>query len=110
MTTRKIPRPPSHLSASSKAWWRSVVDGYELDEHHRHLLTKACNALDRGDQARAVVANEGITVTDRHGQVRPHPATQIERDSDIRFARLLRELDLDGEPLPDPRMPRRGGQ
>jgi phage terminase small subunit len=110
MARTKDPTPPAHLTAASRRWWASVVAGYELDEHHRHLLTLAAEALDRSAQARRVLAKQGITTVDRYGQVRPHPATQIERDSAIRFARLLRELDLDGEPMPDPRQPRRGGR
>jgi hypothetical protein len=56
-----------------------------------------------------VIDREGIVVSGRFGP-RPHPAVGIEKDSRIAFARLMRELDLDGEPLPDPRLPRRGGR
>ena len=37
-------------------------------------------------------------VADRFGQLKPHPATGIERDSTVLFARCLRELALDVEP------------
>ncbi|MCD9898137.1 hypothetical protein QIH85_43025 [Bradyrhizobium japonicum] len=40
------PRPPIHLSRTAKAWWRQVHDGYDLDEHHRHLLRLACESMD----------------------------------------------------------------
>ncbi|MEJ7714176.1 MAG: hypothetical protein WKF40_00095 [Thermoleophilaceae bacterium] len=54
------------------------------------------------------LAQHGTTYTDRFGQPRARPEVNIERDARIAFARLLRELDLDGEPAPDPRPPRAG--
>lgn len=101
-------RAPAHLRPETRAWWRTVVADYSLEEHHERLLTLACEALDRGFEAREVLAREGAYFTDRFGQRRGHPALAVERDSRLAFARVLRELDLDGEPLPDPRMPRRG--
>lgn len=102
------PKAPSHLAEPTKRWWRAVVAYYALEPHHIRLLTLAGDAWDRANQARALLAAEGITYTDdRSGTPRAHPAIAIERDSSIRIARLIRELDLDGEPGPDPRPPRR---
>ncbi len=104
------PRPPAHLSKAGKAWWRSTVRDYDLAEHHFRLLTAALEAWDTMNAARAMVSADGMVVLDRFGQAKAHPAVAIERDSRIAFARLIRELDLDGEPVPDPRPPRRGGR
>jgi hypothetical protein len=41
---------------------------------------------------------DGLTVEGAHGK-KTHPAVNIERDSRLAFARILRELDLD-EPVP----------
>lgn len=103
------PRAPSHLTAPTKAWWRQVAAEYDLEAHHLRLLTLACEAWDRAAQAREILAESGPVIDDRFGQPKAHPAVAIERDARIAFARLVRELDLDGEPLPDPRMPRRRG-
>lgn len=86
----------------------SVVTDYDLEPHHERVLTLAAEAWDRASEAREVLAAEGTYVTDRFGQRKAHPAVAVERDSRIGFARLLRELDLDGEPAPDPRPTRRG--
>lgn len=100
---------PGHLTRDTAAWWRSTVAEYEdMEPHHVRLLTLACEAWDRAEQARLLLAEHGITFTDRYGQPRARPEVNIERDARIAFARLLRELDLDGEPEPDPRLPRRG--
>ena len=48
-------------------------------------------------QAREQLATDGLTITTRHGEVRAHPCAAIERDSAIRFARLMRELGLSDE-------------
>lgn len=99
--------PPRHLSADSKSFWRRIVAEYDLEEHHRRVLTAACEAWDRMNAAGAAIRSGGLIVTDRFAQERAHPAVAIERDSRIAFIRALRELDLEGESLPDPRPPRR---
>ncbi len=101
------PKPPSHLRQPTAKWWRSVVDEFDLDPHHVRLLTLAAEAWDRGQQAREVIDNDGMTFTDRFGSPKPRPEVAIERDARISFARLLRELALDGVGGPEtPRAPR----
>ncbi len=106
MTARKAPR---HLAAPTKRWFESVVDCYTLEEHHLRLLTLAAEAWDRSEQARKTIAADGAIYHDRFGAPRKHPAISIEENARLQFARLLRELDLDGEPTVDIRPPRRRG-
>lgn len=102
-------QPPAHLSTSSKRWFKAIVSEYDLEGHHLRLLALACEAFDRGQEARAIVDAEGCIAFDRFGQSRPHPAVAIERDARTAAARLIRELGLDDSPEPDPRPPRRAG-
>jgi len=97
VTPAELPPPPDHLSPAMQAWWWAVVADYALNPHHLRLLEAACDAWDRMVQARDALAREGLTVTTKHGTKR-HPCADIERDSRLAFARLLRELDLDCEP------------
>jgi phage terminase small subunit len=90
-------RAPAGLAPDTAKWFRAVVRDYMLEEHHLRLLTLACRAWDRAEQARMVVAEEGLTVRDRYGCAKAHPAVAIERDCRTQFARLVRELDLDTE-------------
>lgn len=91
-------KPPSHLSKSTKGWWRSVVGEYQLEPHHLRLLQAACEAWDRLQEARELLLRDGLVVEGREGGMRPHPAVAIERDSRVGFSRLVRELDLDVDP------------
>jgi phage terminase small subunit len=92
MSTRRAPR---HLRPDTRRWWSSVVNDWELEEHHVRLLTLAAVAWDRGDQARMEIERDGLTVATRDGGRKRHPAVAIESESRIAFARLIRELDLD---------------
>jgi phage terminase small subunit len=96
----QLPAPPKHLSRPSRAWWRRLMEEYLFEEHHLRLLEMALVAWDRANQARIMLERaDSLTVPDRYGRhTRPHPAIKIERDSRADFARLLRQLDLDGEP------------
>jgi P27 family predicted phage terminase small subunit len=91
------PKPPKHLSAESRRWFTQISTDYELESHHLKLLQAAAECWDRVQEARKLLAKDGVCFTDRHGHIRPHPATQMERDNKTLFARLLRELALDVE-------------
>ena len=94
----ELPEPPAHLSPAMAAWWRQVMTDYALEAHHLRLLEAACDAWDRMVQARETVREEGLTVATKDGGKKKHPASDIERDSRLAFARLIRELDLDCSP------------
>ena len=80
-----------------------MVKAYQLEPHHLRLLQLAGESWDRAQEARVILARDGVVVTDDRKNVRSHPAVAIERDSRIAFARLVRELDLDTEPPSDSR-------
>src|SRR3990167_1234436 len=90
-------RAPMHLKPATRRWYRHVISEYQLEPHHVELLRLCCEALDRAEDARAMLAEEGTIVQGRFGP-KAHPAIAIERDSRHAFARLLRELDLDVDP------------
>jgi P27 family predicted phage terminase small subunit len=104
--TNDITKPPSHLKAASKRWYSEVCEAFDLDSHHLRLLQLAAEAWDRGQEARAALAKEGIVYIDSLGMPKARPEVMIERDARLGFARILRELGLDvaGEPEP-PRSP-----
>ena len=97
---------PKHLTDASREWWRGVLASFDLEDHHLRLLTLAAEAWDRGQEARETLAQDGAYYTNKNGEPRAHPAVAVERDARIAFARLVRELDLDGYPEPDIRPPR----
>ena len=78
---------------------------WDLEAHHVRLLTLAAEAWDRGQQARELIAREGLTTPTRDGGVKLHPAVRVEDAARIAFARLLRELDLDTDPPGEAKRP-----
>ena len=101
-----MPQAPEHLSEDAAAWWCTVNREFQLEPHHVHLLTLACEAWDRNQEARAILDAEGMTFLDRFGCPKARPEIAIQRDSRIAFARILRELDLDLDgPTEPPRAP-----
>jgi phage terminase small subunit len=101
-------RTPTHLSKAAKAWFTSVIKAYELDETHLEILRMAAELLDRAENARQLVQQDGAILVDRFGQQREHPAAKLERDSKIAFARMMRELGLAHDDGDDSRPPRPG--
>lgn len=110
MSRPKTVRAPGHLRPATKRWWRKVITTYDLEDHHVRLLTLAGEAWDRCEQARNILAEEGLTFLDRFNQPKGRPEIAIERDSRLAFARMIRELCLDDSTPEQPRIPRHGGQ
>jgi len=107
MATAKAPAVPAGLSKRSAQLWRDVVGEYQLSDAELEVLRCACQTLDRADQAAEVVAREGVTVVDRYGTPKAHPAVDIENRSRALFARLVAQLgvkDLDDSARPDPQV------
>lgn len=99
----KRAKVPSHLSEESAKWFRAVLAEYELGEHHLRILQAACESWDRCQEARRVLAEQGLTYLDRFGAPRGRPEIAVERDNRLAFLRAVRELGLDLEQPTTPR-------
>jgi len=58
------------------------------------LLTLAATCLDRIDDARKHIAENGVVKTSVGGSPKTNPACSVERDNKILFCRILRELGI----------------
>jgi len=81
-----------------KTWWAEIVSEHALGSHQLLVLRAACQAWDRMEQARKVLACSGLSYTDDKGMHRAMPEVAIERDSRTAFVRAVRELNLKLEP------------
>jgi phage terminase small subunit len=105
---RKTPQPPPYLREPTRRWWRALASEFAFESHDYRTLEVAALSWDRLQQAREVIADEGLTVTTTKGVI-PHPCIKIENDSQIRFLRAMRELALDVDPPGTPRPPQLRG-
>jgi len=89
------------LKSSTKKFYDGIVKGYDLESHHLRILQLACQALDRAQDAQAALDKYGLTFESKDGTPRPRPEVRIRENAEISFARLIRELALDIEPVRD---------
>ena len=95
----KPPRAPTGLSKAARVWWRKLISEFEIEDPGGLLILEtALRAHDRMMEARDRLDADGLTVTDRFGQHKPHPCAVIERDSRSAMLTALRALNLDIEP------------
>ena len=93
------PKAPAHLAEATRKWWRQVHKDYRMEEWESRLLTLAAEAWDRTQQAREILARDGLVIEGREGGLRAHPCVAIERDARLTFARIIKDLNLEtGEP------------
>ena len=86
---------PRHLSVEAKQIYRGLVDEYGIDDTAGlRILQASLESFDRATRARKQIDEDGMTVTDKYGQVRPHPLLANERDSRAAFLAGLRCLNL----------------
>jgi P27 family predicted phage terminase small subunit len=94
--------PPERLSKEARSLWQRLVDEYSIeDAGGLCLLERGLEAFDRMRQAQNLIKKHGAVQKDRFGQLRPNPATVIERDSRAAMLAALKALNLDLEPLRD---------
>jgi phage terminase small subunit len=86
-----------HLKPATRRWFDQIRADYELESHHEMLLLLAAEAWDRHLDARQTLKEHGTSFTNKHWDIKPHPAILIERDSRNAFIRAVRELNLSEE-------------
>ncbi|WP_436792618.1 hypothetical protein [Actinospongicola halichondriae] len=94
MAPETVPKPPEGLSARAAKLWTDVLTEFEGAAVEQALLHEGLVALDRASQAAAVVESEGVTVTDRYGSPKGHPACDIEARNRTLFASIMRQLGV----------------
>ena len=98
---------PKNLSKESHKFWIDILHIYQLQPHHEKILEAACRCWDRVLEARLTVEKEDAYFKDRFGQVKSHPALEVETKNKNLFMRLVRELGFDLKaPDTDSRPPR----
>jgi hypothetical protein len=103
--TNSIRIPKNSLSPAARKWVRGILTDYEIPDHQVRLLLLAAEMIDRGEAAKTILKEKGLTLTDKNGNERPRPEVSIERNCSVTFARLVRELRLEDGP-DEFRMPR----
>lgn len=95
-------RCPKHLSLEAKRIWKELVEEYSIeDSAGLRILRVSLESFDRVQAARKAIDHDGMTITDKFGQVKAHPLLSAERDSRAAFLAGLKALNLDLEPLRD---------
>ncbi len=90
------------LSPASQKLFRKIKRDWAIgDEPGLTILRTAMECLDRITEARAVIKREGITVPDRYGVPKLHPAVSVEKQARAGLLMALKALNLDLETLDD---------
>lgn len=75
-----------------------MLDEFELSPAELELLRNALVALDRADEAAAIIAAEGLVTVDRYGSPRTHPACDVETRNRTLYGRSLAQLGVKATP------------
>jgi phage terminase small subunit len=100
MRKPNAPTAPRGLCSQALRVWKHVVTTYDLEPHDLENLARACVALTVSIRAEEALLREGVTVENRFGERRPHPADEVARLNRAQYEKLLRAMNL--EPLPTP--------
>lgn len=92
-------KPTDLTPASQKLFRRITRDWGIVDEPGLTFVLTAMQCRDRIEEARAVIRRDGITVLDRYGVPKLHPAVSVEKQARAGLLAALKALNLDLETL-----------
>ncbi len=91
---------PRNLSDAGRSLWDRITSDYDIqDSGGLEMLGQACAALDRAEECRAIVDEEGILISGKGGVVRENPAAKLELANRAFVVRTLSRLGLDVEAI-----------
>jgi phage terminase small subunit len=92
------------LSPAARSLRAAIIKEYPSlkdDSAAMSYLAAAMKAYDLAEDAQAEVDADGLTVKDRYGKPRAHPALKILRDARAEYLFFMKAMNLDLEPLQD---------
>jgi len=93
-----IPAAPAGLSPESRRLWRRIHQEFEITTGPSlELLVSALRSRDLAERARIEIERDGLTVTDKAGQVKVHPLAAVQRDARAAFVTTMRVLGFPSE-------------
>jgi hypothetical protein len=101
----KVAKTGPELSETMQKWAAWVRDTFSLEQHHEKILQLACQAFDRGQQARELLDRLGLTYQDRNNCPCVRPEAAVEARCRLDFSRLLKALGLSEETANPPGRP-----
>lgn len=95
MAKTELGAPPQHLSERAVTLWHQVVPRRARSPERLALLIAALEALDRADEARKLIQQQGMVTAEGKGKMQHvNPLVKIERDNRGLFAKLWTQLNL----------------
>jgi hypothetical protein len=87
-----------HLEAPERRLFRDFCASEDFsDVYSQKILLTALEAHQRARKAREIIDQEGMCVTDKWNQRKPHPMLITERDSRSAFLTAMKMLNIDVE-------------
>lgn len=87
--------PPAHLTEKSQLLWAELVKEEVTGSARQSLLLTALECLDRAEEARRVVAEQGmVSITETTKAAHAHPLMKIERENKQLFSKIMGQLGL----------------
>lgn len=90
----KLPRADKKWNKKVRAFWKASHKAYEFDVDGLEILRVACMSLDRYLQACEILDVEGVTFETTSGQVKKHPANEIEKNARQGFLQAVKMLGI----------------
>lgn len=95
MSKKVPPMPPQGVSERSADLWAKLGPRCQ-SIGRRVLLEQFLRALDRADEARAMIVRHGLmSITKKTGVVRMNPAARIEKESRALAVLIAKSLHID---------------
>lgn len=95
---KRVPKPPSDLTAGAQKFWRSelppLVRAEKIAPHELPLFKSYCSATARIDEAQVLIDEHGLLVTSPTGDLKRNPATTIQKEAIALQARLAAEFGI----------------
>jgi|ERR1017187_6820293 phage terminase small subunit len=91
------------LSKEASDLREKLIRTYEIQAHDSRrvlLVDVVVETFERLKQAQRAIAREGLTVTDRFKQIKPHPLLECEEHARMALIKALASLKLPDNPIP----------